>query len=204
MRIIDQAENQLTLDMLGFLPAMLKEFDDLVRQPDGIILVTGPTGSGKSCTLYAALGRVNAFYENKKNIITMEDPVEFVLEGINQGQINVKAGFDYGDGMRAILRQDPDIVMIGEMRDLPTAEMAIKAALTGHMVYSTLHTNDTACALYQAYLTWAWSLFSSPQRYVRCLPSALYGGYAPNARSKSSPSLEILARSRPEARHPGL
>jgi type IV pilus assembly protein PilB len=146
MRIIDQAENQLTLDMLGFLPHMLKEFDDLVRQPDGIVLVTGPTGSGKSCTLYASLGRVNAFYENKKNIITMEDPVEFVLEGINQGQINVKAGFDYGDGMRAILRQDPDIVMIGEMRDLPTAEMGIKAALTGHMVYSTLHTNDTAAA----------------------------------------------------------
>jgi type IV pilus assembly protein PilB len=146
MRIIDQAENQLTLDMLGFLPHMLKEFDDLVRQSDGIVLVTGPTGSGKSCTLYAALSRVNDFYENKKNIITMEDPVEFVLEGINQGQINVKAGFDYGDGMRAILRQDPDIVMVGEMRDLPTAEMGIKAALTGHMVYSTLHTNDTPSA----------------------------------------------------------
>jgi type IV pilus assembly protein PilB len=146
MRIIDQAENQLTLDMLGFLPHMLKEFDSLVRQPDGIVLVTGPTGSGKSCTLYASLARVNLFYENKKNIITMEDPVEFVLEGVNQGQINAKAGFDYSDGMRSILRQDPDIVMIGEMRDKPTAEMAIKAALTGHMVYSTLHTNDSAAA----------------------------------------------------------
>jgi len=146
MRIIDQAENQLTLDMLGFLPYMLKQFDDLVMLADGIILVTGPTGSGKSCTLYAALSRVNAHFENTKNIITMEDPVEFVLEGISQGQINAKAGFDYGDGLRAILRQDPDIVMIGEMRDLPTAEMAIKSALTGHMVYSTLHTNDSASA----------------------------------------------------------
>jgi type IV pilus assembly protein PilB len=146
LRIIDQAANQLTLDQLGFLPAMLKLFDDLVRQSDGIVLVTGPTGSGKSSTLYAALGRVNLYYENKKNIVTMEDPVEFVLEGINQGQINVKAGFNYDDGMRSILRQDPDIVMVGEMRDKQTCEMAIQAALTGHMVYSTLHTNDSASA----------------------------------------------------------
>jgi type IV pilus assembly protein PilB len=109
-------------------------------------LVTGPTGSGKSSTLYASLARVNVFYENTKNIVTMEDPVEFVLEGDNQGQINVKAGFNYDDGMRSILRQDPDIVMVGEMRDRPTCEMAIQAALTGHMVYSTLHTNDSASA----------------------------------------------------------
>jgi type IV pilus assembly protein PilB len=146
MRIIDQAAHQLTLDQLGFLPAMLKQFDDIVRQPDGIVLVTGPTGSGKSSTLYAALARVNLFYEGKKNIVTMEDPVEFVLEGINQGQINVKAGFNFDDGMRSILRQDPDIVMVGEMRDKQTCEMAIQAALTGHMVYSTLHTNDSASA----------------------------------------------------------
>jgi type IV pilus assembly protein PilB len=146
MRIIDQAAQQLKLDQLGFLPAMLKQFDDIVRQSDGIVLVTGPTGSGKSSTLYAALARVNVFYEGKKNIVTMEDPVEFVLEGINQGQINVKAGFDFDDGMRSILRQDPDIVMVGEMRDKQTCEMAIQAALTGHMVYSTLHTNDSASA----------------------------------------------------------
>ncbi len=146
LRIIDQAANQLTLDQLGFLPGMLKQFDDLVRLPDGIVLVTGPTGSGKSSTLYASLARVNLYYENKKNIVTMEDPVEFVLEGINQGQINVKAGFNYEDGMRSILRQDPDIVMVGEMRDKQTCEMAIQAALTGHMVYSTLHTNDSASA----------------------------------------------------------
>jgi type IV pilus assembly protein PilB len=102
LRIIDQQAHQLTLDQLGFLPHMLKQFDDIVRQSDGIVLVTGPTGSGKSSTLYAALGRVNTFYENKKNIVTMEDPVEFVLDGINQGQINVKAGFNFDDGMRSI------------------------------------------------------------------------------------------------------
>jgi type IV pilus assembly protein PilB len=146
LRIIDQQAHQLTLDQLGFLPHMLKQFDDIVRQSDGIVLVTGPTGSGKSSTLYAALGRVNTFYENKKNIVTMEDPVEFVLEGINQGQINVKAGFNFDDGMRSILRQDPDIVMVGEMRDKQTCEMAIQAALTGHLVHSTLHTNDSASA----------------------------------------------------------
>lgn len=146
MRIIDQKANQLGLDQLGFLPGMLKQFDEIIRMPDGILLVTGPTGSGKSSTLYASLSRVNVFYENKKNIVTMEDPVEFVLEGINQGQINVKAGFDFEDGMRSILRQDPDIVMVGEMRDKQTCEMAIQAALTGHMVFSTLHTNDSASA----------------------------------------------------------
>ncbi len=146
MRIIDQAAHSLTLDQLGFLPGMLKQFDDIVRLPDGIVLVTGPTGSGKSSTLYAALSRVNLYYESKKNIVTMEDPVEFVLEGINQGQINIKAGFNFEDGMRSILRQDPDIVMVGEMRDKQTCEMAIQAALTGHMVYSTLHTNDSASA----------------------------------------------------------
>jgi len=146
MRIIDQKAHQLTLDQLGFLPNMLKQFDEIIRLPDGIVLVTGPTGSGKSSTLYASLARVNIFYENKKNIVTMEDPVEFVLEGINQGQINVKAGFDFEDGMRSILRQDPDIVMVGEMRDKQTCEMAIQAALTGHMVFSTLHTNDSSSA----------------------------------------------------------
>ena len=101
LRIIDQQAHQLTLDQLGFLPGMLKQFDDLVRGSDGIILVTGPTGSGKSSTLYASLARVTQFYENRKNIVTMEDPVEFVLDGVNQGQINVKAGFNFDDGMRS-------------------------------------------------------------------------------------------------------
>ncbi len=146
MRIIDQEGAALGLDQLGFRPNTLSTFDDLVRKPDGIVLVTGPTGSGKSSTLYAALRRVSQFYSNKKNIVTMEDPVEANLDGINQGQINPKAGFTFAEGMRSILRQDPDIIMIGEMRDLETSEMAIQAALTGHMVLSTLHTNDSPSA----------------------------------------------------------
>ena len=146
MRIIDKDAVQLTLDMLGFLPGMLATFDELIKTSDGIVLVTGPTGSGKSSTLYAALQRVNSYYSGTMNIVTMEDPVEYTLDGICQGQINVKAGFTFADGMRSILRQDPDIVMIGEMRDKETCEMAIQAALTGHLVFSTLHTNDSASA----------------------------------------------------------
>ncbi len=142
MRIIDQEGKMLTLDQLGFLPHTQEKFDAQIKKPDGILLVTGPTGSGKSSTLYASLGRISQYYEGKKNIVTMEDPVESSLDGINQGQINVKAGFTFAAGMRSILRQDPDIVMIGEMRDKETAQMAIQAALTGHMVFSTLHTND--------------------------------------------------------------
>jgi type IV pilus assembly protein PilB len=146
LRIIDKDAVSLTLDQLGFLPAMQTQFDEIIKTSDGIVLVTGPTGSGKSSTLYAALQRVNAFYCGTMNIVTMEDPVEYTLDGITQGQINVKAGFTFADGMRSILRQDPDIVMIGEMRDKETCEMAIQAALTGHLVFSTLHTNDSASA----------------------------------------------------------
>ncbi|HEX7510098.1 MAG TPA: ATPase, T2SS/T4P/T4SS family [Chitinivibrionales bacterium] len=146
MRIIDKDAVQLTLEQLGFLPAMMAQFDEIIRTSDGIVLVTGPTGSGKSSTLYAALQRVNAFYSGTMNIVTMEDPVEYTLDGITQGQINVKAGFTFADGMRSILRQDPDVIMIGEMRDKETCEMAIQAALTGHLVFSTLHTNDSSSA----------------------------------------------------------
>jgi type IV pilus assembly protein PilB len=146
LRIIDKDAVQIGMDQLGFLPPMLATFDELIKTSDGIVLVTGPTGSGKSSTLYAALQRVNSYYSGTMNIVTMEDPVEYSLDGISQGQINVKAGFNFADGMRSILRQDPDIVMIGEMRDKETCEMAIQAALTGHLVFSTLHTNDSASA----------------------------------------------------------
>jgi type IV pilus assembly protein PilB len=122
---------------------MRKQFEETILKPNGIVLVTGPTGSGKSSTLYGALQRL---YNVSLNIVTMEDPVEYNLDGITQGQINVKAGFTFADGMRSILRQDPDIIMIGEMRDKETCEMAIQAALTGHLVFSTLHTNDAASA----------------------------------------------------------
>ncbi|MBD3346227.1 MAG: type II/IV secretion system protein [Chitinivibrionales bacterium] len=146
LRVIDQSGNMMQLKDLGFLPGTLARFDDVIRHPDGIVLVTGPTGSGKSSTLYACLRRLSAHYSNKKNIVTMEDPVEYNLEGISQGQINPKAGYTFAEGMRAILRQDPDIIMVGEMRDAETCDMAIRAALTGHLVYSTLHTNDAASA----------------------------------------------------------
>jgi type IV pilus assembly protein PilB len=146
LRIIDKDAVQLTLDMLGFLPGMLATFDELIKTSDGIVLVTGPTGSGKSSTLYAALTRVNNFYSGSTNIVTMEDPVEYSLEGISQGQINVKAGFTFAEGMRSILRQDPDVIMVGEMRDKETCDMAVQAALTGHLVFSTLHTNDSPSA----------------------------------------------------------
>jgi type IV pilus assembly protein PilB len=146
MRIIDPEGKALGLEQLGFLPGMLKKLDELLRMSDGILLVTGPTGSGKSSTLYASLNRINSYYQNKKNIVTMEDPVEQKIDGINQGNINVKAGFTFAEGMRSILRQDPDIIMVGEMRDSETCQMAIQAALTGHMVFSTLHTNDSPSA----------------------------------------------------------
>jgi len=143
LRIIDPEANKLTIDDLGFLPQMRAKFDESLTRPNGILLVTGPTGSGKSSTLYAGLQQI---YTVEKNIVTMEDPVEFNLDGINQGQINPKAGFTFAAGMRSILRQDPDIIMVGEMRDYETCEMAIQAALTGHLVFSTLHTNDSPSA----------------------------------------------------------
>ncbi len=143
MRILDPQSMGISIDQLGFLPKTKAIFEETIEKPDGIVLVTGPTGSGKSSTLYAALQKI---YDVSKNIVTMEDPVEFHLDGIAQGQINVKAGFSFADGMRSILRQDPDVIMIGEMRDAETCQMAIQAALTGHLVFSTLHTNDAASA----------------------------------------------------------
>ncbi|KMQ52191.1 Type IV fimbrial assembly, ATPase PilB [Chitinispirillum alkaliphilum] len=139
MRILDPESLGITIDKLGFLPHVQKRFLEILKKPDGILLVTGPTGSGKTSTLYASLQHI---YDTTKNIVTMEDPVELHFDGINQGQINSRAGFTFAEGMRSILRQDPDIILIGEMRDSETCEMAIQAALTGHLVLSTLHTND--------------------------------------------------------------
>src|SRR5690606_5784190 len=119
-------------------------FNKIIKQPYGIILVTGPTGSGKSTTLYTILKDLN---DEEKNIITVEDPVEYKLEGINQVQVNNKSGLTFANGLRSILRQDPDIIMIGEIRDSETAEIAVRASITGHLVLSTLHTNDTASTI---------------------------------------------------------
>ncbi len=143
LRILDPTAGQIDLDLMGLRPAVFKELDYTIHLPNGILLVTGPTGSGKSTTLYASIRRI---LDNTINITTMEDPVEMNIEGVNQGQINNAAGFSFASGIRAILRQDPDVIMIGEMRDRETANMAIESALTGHLVFSTLHTNDAAGA----------------------------------------------------------
>ncbi len=144
MRILDPTSVLLGLEQLGFSEDNLKQIKSLIKKPHGIILVTGPTGSGKTTTLYSALNAIN---EEEINIITVEDPVEYRLPGIRQSQINPKAGMTFASGLRSILRQDPDVIMVGEIRDLETSEIAIQAALTGHLVFSTLHTNDAPGAL---------------------------------------------------------
>jgi type IV pilus assembly protein PilB len=141
MRILDKGQALLRLEDLGFLPETLERFQSSYHKPYGAMLVTGPTGSGKSTTLYAALNTIN---EPDRNIITVEDPVEYRLPGINQVQVNPKAGLTFASALRSILRADPDIVLVGEIRDRETAVIAVEAALTGHLVLSTLHTNDAA------------------------------------------------------------
>ncbi|NPV13789.1 type II/IV secretion system protein [candidate division WOR-3 bacterium] len=144
LRLLDKSSGPLSLTDLGMEETMVQLFQKLIHQPHGIILVTGPTGSGKSTTLYAVLNELNT---PEKNIITLEDPVEYRLPGVRQCQINVRAGVTFASGLRAILRQDPDIIMVGEIRDFETAEIAFQAALTGHLVLATLHTNDAPSAL---------------------------------------------------------
>jgi type II secretion system protein E len=144
MRLLDKSSVLLGLEELGFSQKELEAWAKLIRHPNGIILVTGPTGSGKTTTLYAALSAINSM---EKNIITIEDPVEYELPLIRQTQVNPKAGITFANGLRNILRQDPDIIMVGEIRDKEAAEIAIQAALTGHLVLSTLHTNDAPSAL---------------------------------------------------------
>lgn len=139
MRVLDLGAALNDLNKLGFNKLNLQRFIQLIEQPTGIVLITGPTGSGKSSTLYAALNRLNGEHVN---IITIEDPVEYQLEGVNQIQVNPNVGMTFAEGLRSILRQDPNIIMVGEIRDRETAEVAIRASLTGHLVLSTLHTND--------------------------------------------------------------
>ncbi|WP_076413958.1 type II secretion system ATPase GspE [Shewanella sp. UCD-KL12] len=141
LRLLDKNAGNLDLIQLGMTDAVRIQFDELIRKPHGIILVTGPTGSGKSTTLYAGLTELNS---KDTNILTVEDPIEYELEGIGQTQVNTKVDMTFARGLRAILRQDPDVVMIGEIRDLETAQIAVQASLTGHMVLSTLHTNTAS------------------------------------------------------------
>lgn len=144
MRVLDKSGISVPLEKLGFFPEQMELWDGFIRRPHGMILVTGPTGSGKSTTLYASLNKIN---DTAVNIITVEDPVEYNLAGINQMQANPKIGLTFAAGLRTIVRQDPDVIMIGEIRDTETAQIGVEAALTGHLVFSTLHTNDAPGAL---------------------------------------------------------
>jgi len=144
MRLLDKEAMLFSLADLGFTQEMLSKFGEMIRRPYGIILVTGPTGSGKTTTLYATLQSINT---PERNIVTIEDPVEYELAGIRQSQVNPKAGLVFANALRSLLRQDPDVILVGEIRDLETSGVAIEAALTGHLVFSTLHTNDAPGAL---------------------------------------------------------
>src|SRR3954463_7984891 len=144
LRLLDKSDNKLSLESVGMTGDTLQRFLQLITQPHGIILVTGPTGSGKTTTLYAALSRLDA---GSSNIMTVENPIEYELPGIGQTQVNEKIDLDFAKALRAILRQDPDIIMIGEIRDHETAQIAIQASLTGHLVLATLHTNDASSAV---------------------------------------------------------
>jgi general secretion pathway protein E len=144
LRLLDKQAGRLDLEHLGMAPDALQLMDKIIRRPHGIVLVTGPTGSGKTTTLYAALIRLN---DRLRNIMTVEDPIDYNLDGISQTHVNTRVEMTFARGLRAILRQDPDIVMVGEIRDLETAEIAVQASLTGHLVLSTLHTNSAVGAV---------------------------------------------------------
>jgi len=188
IRILNFDTSRIDLKRIGFSRDMYEKFLKIISAPNGIVLVTGPTGSGKSSTLYACIKHV---LSPEVNIVTMEDPVEMNLEGVNQGQINPKAGFTFAAGMRSILRQDPDIIMLGEMRDFETAQMAIQAALTGHLVYSTLHTNDSAEAF-----TRLMDMGVEPFLLTACirgvLAQRLVRGLCPKCKEAYEPDAELL------------
>ena len=144
LRILDKQAGRLQLDALGMAAQVMQGVDELIHKPHGILLVTGPTGSGKTTTLYSALERLN---DSSRNIMTVEDPIEYNIDGIGQTQVNTKVDMSFARGLRAILRQDPDVVMVGEIRDVETARIAVQASLTGHLVLSTLHTNTAVGAI---------------------------------------------------------
>jgi len=183
IRIIDNEKASVNLEKLGFGYDTLKQWRKLISLPNGILLVTGPTGSGKSTTLYASLQEMNS---DDINICTVEDPVEYNLAGINQFQVNDKAGFTFANALRALLRQDPDVLMVGEIRDPETAKIAVQASLTGHLVFSTLHTNDAPSAItrlfnigIEPYLVGASVVGVMAQRLVRKLCQSCKEAYEP-------------------------
>jgi general secretion pathway protein E len=185
LRLLDKEAGRLELGRLGMEGTTLEEMDRLVHQPHGIVLVTGPTGSGKTTTLYAALSRIDA---SVTNVMTVEDPVEYDLDGIGQTQVNPRIDMTFARALRAILRQDPDVIMIGEIRDLETAQIAVQASLTGHLVLATLHTNDSASAVtrltdmgVEPFLLSSSLIGVLAQRLVRCLCPDCREAYSPDA-----------------------
>ena len=185
LRLLDASQALLSLNDIGFSKRVLEKFQKLVSRPHGIILVTGPTGSGKTTTLYASLDKINTV---EKNIVTIEDPVEYRLSGVRQIQVNPIVDLTFANGLRSILRQDPDIIMVGEIRDFETAEIAIHAALTGHLVFSTLHTNDAPGAIMrmidmgtEPFLVSASVIGVLAQRLVRTICKNCKEDYAPTA-----------------------
>jgi len=185
LRLLAKNPERMVLDVLGMAPDTLSHIDEMIHRPHGIVLVTGPTGSGKTTTLYSALSRLDA---TRINIMTVEDPVEYELPGIGQMQVNARIDLTFAKALRSILRQDPDVIMIGEIRDLETAQIAVQASLTGHLVLATLHTNDTASAVtrlvdmgVEPFLLASSLIGVLAQRLVRRLCPACKRAYEPDA-----------------------
>lgn len=195
MRILDKSQLLLGLDNLGFLADDIETLRKSLSVPYGMIIVTGPTGSGKTTTLYSALSTINSVF---KNIFTIEDPVEYQLPLIRQSQINVKAGLTFAAGLRSILRQDPDVILVGEMRDMETAELAIRSALTGHLVFTTLHTNNAASSLprlidmgVEPFLLASTIDTIISQRLVRMLCEKCKEAYSPTSEMRESIGVKV-------------
>jgi general secretion pathway protein E len=189
MRLLDRSATLLSLDQLGLAGQNLKTVQRLIRQSHGIVLVTGPTGSGKTTTLYAALQKINS---SEQNIITIEDPIEYQLSGVGQMQVNPKIDLSFANGLRSILRQDPDVIMVGEIRDVETAEIAIHAALTGHLVFSTLHTNDSFGAVTRL-VDMGIEPFLVSSSVIAVMAQRLVRRVCPTCRVSSAPTAEQLA-----------
>ena len=188
IRLLDPTNLMLDMTKLGFEQESLNKFEKSILKPYGMILVTGPTGSGKSTTLYSALTRIN---DPEKNVITVEDPIEFQVAGINQVPVHPEAGLTFAAGLRSILRQDPDIIMIGEIRDLETAEISVKAALTGHLLLSTLHTNDAPSAI-QRLTNMGVEPFLVTASLVLVVAQRLVRRVCPNCKEPYEPPVELL------------
>jgi len=192
MRILDKEAIQLNLETLGFRDTDRRSIQRMLDLPHGMVLVTGPTGSGKTTTLYAALTQL---YDPSLKIITIEDPVEYELSGVNQIPVNPERGLTFANGLRSILRQDPDVIMVGEIRDNETADISVRAALTGHLIFSTLHTNDAVSAVGDC-STWKSSRSCSPACSRASSRSGWAGGSVLSAavRARCPRSLSIASR----------